>query len=326
MLACAGTTSAPPRIEVGPCLPQELRSPTAPWLELAAVGNDGVLCAIDRDRTRLLGPIACWTFEFAGARLGALTPRAAMPLPGRGLAVRFDHDCARGYCLPAEARRPTDPVTVMAWNVEGTKVAVLAGDDLHIFDAASKVHESSFSIRGDRGAVGAPTMIHWNGEAIFVEAGDRATPGVWVFKPDGSAVGPIAAIGGPDGAPLSTRNGSFLLLDRARVAIAEQGFSALTIYETDSGRRTRWVRRLSASECSDAEIEAFWRDPGARVAAGCKDFVDRNYAPLIGADAVGGYKNLLVLLRGPRLGELAVIDIASLTERKTIKLPWCPSP
>jgi len=28
-------------------------------------------------------------------------------------------------------------------------------------------------------------------------------------------------------------------------------------------------------------------------------------------------------LRGPRLGELAVIDAKTLAEKKSIKMPWC---
>ena len=43
----------------------------------------------------------------------------------------------------------------------------------------------------------------------------------------------------------------------------------------------------------------------------------------MGATAVAGSKNFLVLLRGPRLGELAVIDSKTLAEKKAIKLPWC---
>ena len=42
-----------------------------------------------------------------------------------------------------------------------------------------------------------------------------------------------------------------------------------------------------------------------------------------GATAVMGSKSLLVLLRGPRLGELAVMDPKSLAEKRAIKLPWC---
>jgi hypothetical protein len=305
------------------CLPQALKSPTAPRLELAAIGSDAVVCAIDQERTRLLGPVACWKIEVSGNNPGALTYQPATPLPGRGLAVMLDERCARGFCLPAEAKLPADPVALMAWNLEGSKVAVLAGDDLHIFNAQTKKHESSFSIRGDRGVSSEPTAIHWNGDAIFVEASDGTTSPVWVFKPDGAALGPIEALGGKDKAPLSTRNGSFLLLDQARVAVSEQGFSTLTIYETDSGKRTRLVRKLPASTCKKDELDTLWHDPNAGVSAKCKDFVSKNYAHLIGADAVAGTKNLLVLLRGPRLGELAVIDAKTLAERKTIKMPWC---
>jgi hypothetical protein len=305
------------------CLPQELKTSNALRLELAAIGSDAVVCAIDQERTRLLGPVACWKIEVSGGNPGAMTYQAATPLPGRGLSVMLDDHCARGYCLPAEAKLPADPVALMAWNLEGSKVAVLAGDDVHIFVAASKKHESSFSIRGDRGVSSEATAVHWNGEALFVEASDGTTSPVWVFKPDGVAVGPIEALGGKDKAPLSTRNGSFLLLDQARVAISEQGMSTLTIYETDSGKRTKLVRKLPASGCKKDELDAVWHDPSAGVSAKCKDFVSKNYAHLIGADAVAGTKNLLVLLRGPRLGELAVIDAKTLAERKTIKMPWC---
>jgi hypothetical protein len=200
---------------------------------------------------------------------------------------------------------------------------VLAADTVHIFDASSKAHESSFSIRGDKGVTSEPTAMQWNGDAIFIEASDGTTSPVYVFKPDGSPVGAIEALGGKDKTVLSTRNGSLMLLDRGRVAISEQGFSALTIYETETGKRTKLVRKLPASPCKKDELEALWHDPSSAVAAKCKEFVSKNYAHLIGADAVAGTKNLLVMLRGPRLGELAVIDAKTLAERKAIKMPWC---
>ncbi|HMG22705.1 MAG TPA: hypothetical protein VK607_15330 [Kofleriaceae bacterium] len=305
------------------CLPPELRSPNAPRLELAAIKSDAVVCAIDQDRTRLLGPVACWAIAVSGDKPGAMTYQAATPLPGRGLAVMLDDRCARGFCLPKDAKLPNDPVALMAWNLEGSKVAVLAGDQVHVFTAGSKAHEASFSIRGDKGVTSEPTALDWNGDAIFIEASDGTSAPVFVFKPDGGPVGPIEALGGKDKAPLSTRNGSFLLLDRARVGISEQGMSTLTVYETDTGKRTKLVRKLPASACKKDELEAVWHDPTAGVSAKCKDYVAKNYAHLIGADAVAGTKNLLVLLRGPRLGELAVIDAKTLAERKTIKMPWC---
>jgi hypothetical protein len=305
------------------CLPAELRNPNAPRLELAAIGSDAVVCAIDQDRTRLLGPVACWTIEVAGARPGALTYQAAAPLPGRGLSVMFDDRCARGYCLPKDATVPADPVALIAWNLDGSKVAVLSGDNVHIFDASSRAHESSFSIHGDKGVSSEPTALHWNGDAIFVETNDGTTSAVWVFKTDGTPTGPIEALGGKDRVALSTRNGSFVLLDRLRVGISEQGFSSLTIYEIDSGKRSKLVRKIPASPCKKEELDALWHDPAAAAPPRCKEFMARNYAHLVGADAVAGTKNLLVLLRGPRLGELAVIDAKTLAERKMIKMPWC---
>lgn len=305
------------------CLPTELKSANAPRLELAAIGSEAVVCAIDQERTRLLGPIGCWSIEVAGAHPGALTYTAAAPLPGRGISVLLDDRCARGFCLPKDAAAPADAVAQIAWSLDGSKVAVLAGDTVHLFDAQTKAHESSFPIRGDRGVTGDPTAIHWNGEALFVEASDGASSPVFAFRSDGTPMGAMEALGGRDKTPLSTRNGSFVLLDKTRVGISEQGLSTLTIYEVDTGKRSKLVRKVPVSPCKKDELEALWKDPNAPAAPKCKDFVSKNYAHLVGADAVAGTKNLLVLLRGPRLGELAVIDAKTLAERKTIKMPWC---
>ena len=204
------------------CLPTELKNASAPRLELAAIGSDAVVCAIDQERTRLLGPVGCWSIEVAGAHPGALTYTAAAPLPGRGISVKLDDRCARGYCLPKDAAAPSDPLAQIAWNLDGSKVAVLAGDAVHIFDASTKAHESSFPIRGDKGVTGEPSAVHWNGEAIFVEASDGAASPVWAFRPDGTPLGAIEALGGREKTPLSTRNGSFVLLDKARVGLSEQ--------------------------------------------------------------------------------------------------------
>lgn len=306
------------------CLPAELKGPKAPKLELAAIGPDAFVCAIDQERTRLLGPVACWKIAVAGPTPGALTYERRTPLPGRGLSVQLDERCARGFCLPKDATLPPDPVAHITWNLDGSKVAVLAGDDVHIFDAASKAHESAFPIRGEKGVTGDATAIHWNGSALFVEAGDATSSPVWVFRPDGTPVGAIEALGGKDKTPLSTRGGSFMLLDAGRVGISEHGFTTLTIYETDTGKRTRLVRKLPAPVCKKEELDAVWRDPLANLSPKCKDYVVKNYAHLIGADAVAGTKNLLVLLRGPRLGELAVLNAKTLAEGpKSIKMPWC---
>lgn len=303
------------------CLPQGLKETTAPRLELAAVGNDAVLCALDTDESRLLGPVACWKIDLGS---GALTYMPAAPIPGRGISVLLDDRCARGFCLPKDAKVPASKVARMTWSTDGSKVAVLVGDDMHIYDSSSKAHESSFSIRGDKGVTNDPVAVHWVGEMLFVEGNDQGPfAAVWAFKADGTAVGGIEAIGAKDGKPLSTYGGSFSLLDKTRVAVSEQGFSTLTIYETSTGQRSKLVRKLTKPPCKNDEVSAYWNDQNDKVGAKCKDALDKSFAALQGATAVAGSRNLLVMLRGPRLGELAVLDGKTLAEKKAIKLPWC---
>jgi hypothetical protein len=302
------------------CLPLALKEPSAPRLDLAASGIDAIVCAIDTDASRLVGPVGCWKIDL---KSGALSYQPPAPLPGRGFDVLLDDNCARGYCLPKTAKLPANKVAHVAWNLDGSKVAVLAGDDVHLFDAASKAHDSTFSIRGDKGVTNEPTAIHWVGDALFVEGADAGPfAGVWVYKPDGTQVGPIEAIGSKDGKPLSTYGGSFSILDKNRVAVAEQGFSFVTVYEIDSAKRTRLSRKLPKAPCKPDELDAYWKSSG-EASPKCKEHMIKTFSSLIGATALAGRQNLLVMLRGARLGELGVINNTTLVENKSIKLPWC---
>lgn len=303
------------------CLPTALKENTAPRLELAAIGSDAIVCAIDTDETRLLGPVACWKIDLAS---GSLVYQPGAVLPGRGISVLLDDRCARGFCLPKDAKAPSTKIARMAWNGDHSKVSVLVGDDVHVYDAASKAHESSFSIRGDKGVTNDPTAIHWVGDVLFVEGADQGPfSAVWAFKADGTPVGGVEAIGGKDGKPISTFGGSFSLLDKTRVAVAEQGFSTVTVYETANGQRSKLVRKLSKPPCKNEEVDAYWKDENDKVTPKCKDALQKTFGPLQGATAVAGSKNFLVMLRGSRLGELAVLDAKTLAEKKAIKLPWC---
>ena len=304
------------------CFPPALKEANAPKLELAAVGPDAIICANDTDRARLLGPIACWKVDLAESGLAYKAPE---PLPGRNVTVKLDDRCARGHCLPKAAKLPEDKIVHMAWNIDGSKAVVIAGDEAHIFDATAKSRESGFTIRGDNGVTDEPTGVIWVGDAIFVQNAAN----VFAFKVDGTAVGPLTTLGGKE-VPLSTKGGSFMLLGETRVGVSEKGFSTVTSYElvpneTDPKRmfkRTKIVRKVTTGPCKPAEIEAFWND--AEVPAKCKDHMAKTFGHLMGADAVAGKTgNLLALLRGSRLGELAVLDANTLVEKKTFKLPWC---
>jgi len=301
------------------CFPVSLKEQNAPKLELAAVNKEAMICATDVDRSRLLGTVACWKVDLGD---GSLVYQPPTPLPGRSISVKLDERCARGYCIPSDAKLPEDKIVHMATSPDSSKVVVVAGDDAHIFDAAGRTRESGFSIRGDKGVTNTPSGVHWIGSSIFIEGAD-AGPAAYVFgfKSDGQVSGALMTLGGKE-AMASTHGGSFIVLDETRVAVAEKGFTTVTTYEIESGKRAKIVRKVTNGPCKPAEAEMYWNE-GGDVPAKCKEHMTKTFGHLIGADAVAGKTNLLVLLRGPRLGELGVLDVKNLAEKKSIKLPWC---
>jgi len=174
-------------------------------------------------------------------------------------------------------------------------------------------------------AMAAVERIRARSDVVLVEGSDAAAGGVWVFKPDGTQVGPITPLGAKEtDKPVSTHGGSFSILDKNRVALSEQGFSQMTVYEVDTGKRTKAVRKALKTPCKPNEIDTFWKG-GDKVTDKCRDALEKEVTPWIGADAIAGKSNLLVVMRGERVGELAVVDPKTLIEDKAklIKLPWC---
>jgi hypothetical protein len=308
------------------CLPASLKADNAPRLELAAEGSDAVLCAVDTDPSRLLGSVGCWTIDLKNVDPKTNSPglvwQAPAPLPGHDVDVLLDGKCARGFCMPDDAKLDGNTAH-MSWSPDGKIVAVLVGDDVHIFDAAAKTHTSSFSTKVDKGPTATPVAIYHAGAAIFVEGRDDSTDSVWVFRPDGSAVGPITALGGKADQPLSIAKGSFSIIDDSRVALADHGMETLTTYEISTGKRVKAVRKVGKVACKPTEIDTYYKG-GDKVTDKCRAALDKTAGSLVGATAVMGKSNLLVVLRGDRLGELAIIEPKSLTEsKKSFHLPWC---
>ncbi len=302
------------------CLPAALKQEGAPKLELASVGADAVLCAIDGDGTRLLGPVGCWKVDLKNMGEGSvpLLYQEPVPQPGHSITAKLHDGCAMGFCSPGKTAAGT---AQLSWNADSSKVAMLAGTDVHLFDGASKKHLSTFGIAGDKGVNGQAYAIHFVGDSIVIEGGNDGN--AWVFKADGTATGVINALGGKDEKPVSMKKGSFSVLDGGKVGLADHGMDTFTVYEIDTGKRTKAVRKPAKLACKPAEIDAYWAD-GDKVTDKCKDGIAKAAGPWIGATAVMGKKNLLFALEGERLGELAIVDPRTLAEtKKSLKMPWC---
>ena len=301
------------------CLPRSLKEANAPRLELTRVGDDPLLCAVDTDPSRLLGTIACWKVEdFAE---GKLAYKEQNLLPTRNTTVKLDNRCARGYCIPKESK--VGELAHVALSEDGSKAVVVTGDDAHIFDTTARSREGGFSIRGDKGVSNEPQAVYWLGDTIFIHGADAGPASyVFAFKLDGTPVGALQGLGGKDS--LNLHGGTFAVLGKNKVLVAEKGFSTATIFEVDTGKRSKIQRKVSNGPCKAPEVDAFWTD--GEVPAKCKDHMTKTFGHLIGADAILGTTNLLVLLRGPRLGELVVLDIKSLKEKDTFQLAWCDAP
>ena len=142
------------------------------------------MCAMDIERARLLGPIGCWKVGNLTSDRGTLAYQAPAPLPGGGFDVALDERCARGFCLPKDAKISPDKIAHLSWSFDGKKLAALVGEDVHLFDVSSKAHESSFSIHGEGRRIG-PGRDPLVGDEVFVEGPARRSH-VWsVFKTDG---------------------------------------------------------------------------------------------------------------------------------------------
>jgi hypothetical protein len=304
------------------CLPAALKEPGAPALELAGVGPDAVLCAVDTDASRALGPVGCWKVDLKNMGNGSvpLIAQEAAPQPGHDVVAQIHDGCAMGFCSPG--KNAAGPTAHLSWNADGKQVAMLVGTDVHLFDAATKKHVSTFGVTGDKGVTGTPTALHFVGDSVVVEGGDDA-PGAWVFKTDGNPTGPIMALGGKDEKQINLKHGSFSVLDANKVALADHGMDTFTVYEIGSGKRTKAVHKPAKLACKPAEIEAYWAD-GDKVSDKCKDSIAKAIGPWVGATAVLGAHSLLFVMKGDRFGELAIVDPKTLAEsKKALKMPWC---
>jgi hypothetical protein len=314
------------------CMPAALKpAELAPSLELGAVDGSPVVCAIDTDQGRLLGPVACWSLDI---KSGEMTYRAPAPLPGRGFAVRLDGEkerCARGYCLPDDALLPTPPIVHIAWSHGGDKVAVAipgSEPEIHIFGAADKAHQGVIKPKATEAAEKAMQTdlagILFVGDVVAAlgSANDAGAP-VYLFKTDGTPVGAVERFGGKAKGPVSVKNGSASVFGDGMIALNEDALATVTTIDVKTGQRAKLVRKAPKTKCKQKDIDALLAGGGEKASDKCKTDYAKHYEPLIGGLLVQGKNNHLVLLRGERYGELAVVDAKTLVENRHYGPAWC---
>jgi hypothetical protein len=314
------------------CLPAALKpAELAPTLEVGAVDNAPVVCAIDTDESRLLGPVACWSID---PKAGTLTYKDPAPLPGRGFPVRLDGEgerCARGYCLPADATVPAPPIVHLAWSHGGDKVAVAipgAEPEIHVFGAADKAHQGVIKPKdaeaGDKALQTDLAGILFVGDVVAaVGAPNDAGAAVHLFKSDGTPVGAVERFGGKAKGPVSVKNGSVSVFGDGMIALNEDAMATITTIDVKTGARAKLVRKPPKTKCKQKDIDALLAGGGEKASDKCKTDYARHYEPLIGSTFVQGKNNHLVLLRGERYGEFAVVDAKTLVENRHFGPAWC---
>jgi hypothetical protein len=308
------------------CLPTALKDPSSKLtLELGALDSEAILCAMDNDPDRLLGAAGCWTIDLGA---GGLTFRNRNAIPGRGYHAKIEGGCVRGFCLPKDQEVSADKPALIAWSLDASQAAVVAGDQVHLFAADSKELAKSIALRdpahGDKAMSGDATGLWFLGDTVFLQGGEAGASSIWMYKADGSAAGQLMGLG-KGNAAVSMGHGSFSILDKDRVAVAERGFSTLTIFEVASGKRSKLVRKVSAGPCKSAQVESYFSAEPGELPAKCVAHLKKTYEHFKGTTMVAGSKNFLGALGSDRVGELAVIDSKNLSEKRAIQLPWCES-
>ena len=293
-------------------------------LELAAVGSATRSCARSTPTRR-----ACSAPSAAGR---STSTRRRARVPGRRRRCPATHRrqarrrAARGASACRRTRRlPADKVAHMSWNLDGTKVAVLVGDDVHLFDAASKAHavERSRSA-ATRASPNDRSRSTSSATTIFVEGADQGPySAVWAFKADGTPVGPITGIGGKDEKPISTTTGLVLAARQEPRRARRAGLP--TRHELRDRRPASAQARAQARQARRASPTSSTRSgrTATRSPTSARTRSTKAFGPLIGATAVAGQQEpaRAAARRPPRRAR--VLDPKTLAEKKAIKLPWC---
>ena len=172
-----------------------------------------------------------------------------------------------------------------------------------------------------------PTAIHWVGDAMFVEGTDGTTSARLGVQARRHAGRPDR--GARRQGPASRSRPQRLVLassTRTRVAIAEQGFSTLTIYEVDTGKRAQ-ARPQDAEAGPPARPTSSTRSgrSGDKVTDKCKESLEQELRRTWSVPTPSPAQELRSCCCAAR-GSASSRVLASARRsprRRAIKLPWC---
>lgn len=303
-IGCAAGPS-PPLVEgrpVAQARPGCLPGLESPWqrYQFGRVDGDAVLCGGGGDTER-----RCWTVD---PRSGAVTVRAAAPIPGGGFPIRGR--CHNGLCAPV---RPDASPDLAAWFVlhpDGARAAIVDGLDVTLFDRATGRATATFPLRGDHTGdwqiTNAATEVWFVGDTIYVR-GDDAGPASYLFRYD---------LRGRTSESIDGLYQGGVGLDGDRLLVQVDGLVAVLSLDGVTQPQTR-RRTIPRGPCRGGD-HAEWTDLGDDFAA-CEAHLARHYVPYDGARLISVGRALI----GVTDTEVFTLDGASLAETHRAPLARC---
>jgi len=197
-------------------------------------------------------PFACWTVD---GTTGALTARPATMLAGR--AYRVASGCAEGYCRPNETPAPPteDLRELLAFSVDGTRVARLGSATIQLFDRATKAPRREVPLLDDNGegtGLGVADII-LAGDTVFVAAYAAGPDGhVWMWNATtGTSLGPVGVRSRDEVDHVNITSGGFALADATHVVATDGGYTEATVDAVTGKVARRTLPRPAACSVDD---------------------------------------------------------------------------
>jgi len=199
--------------------------------------------------------------------------------------------------------------TFVAVHPDGKRAAALDGSGkITIFDIAAKKAVIKFA---PLEVTNQPGNLWFAGEGVFIRGNDAGPASVlWAYSLDGKLRASFQGL----------YHGQAAITSDGRIAINEYALATLTILGPTFPKGTVVTRTVPKGPCKPEDVPE-WTDD--TIAAGCKAYLDKHYAPYDGAAVIDDGANYSALDTD---GTLLQLDGKTLAETKRVKLAKCPKP